>query len=81
MHKWSLHEAKNKLSNLVDIAARGQPQIITKRGIEAVVVIGMNEYQTLQNPKVSLKEFLLQEPKFDDLEIGRPKGKAREVDL
>lgn len=42
MHKWSLHEAKNKLSSLVDIATQGKSQCITKRGEEVVVVIGID---------------------------------------
>ncbi len=39
MNKWQLHEAKNKLSNIIDIAMHGTPQCITKRGEEAVVII------------------------------------------
>lgn len=81
MYKWSLHEAKNKLSSLVDIAAHGSPQCITKRGVESVVVIGIDEYKRLKNPQISLGEFLLQGPKFEELEIKRPEGGARRVDL
>nr|WP_253308519.1 type II toxin-antitoxin system prevent-host-death family antitoxin [Rickettsia endosymbiont of Ceutorhynchus assimilis] len=32
MNKWQLHEAKNKLSNIIDTAMHGKPQCITKRG-------------------------------------------------
>lgn len=81
MNKWQLHEAKNKLSSLIDIAIDGKAQYITRRGEEAVVVIGMDEYKKLKKQKLSLKDFLIKAPKFDDLEIERSHGKVRKVEL
>jgi prevent-host-death family protein len=81
MKKWQLHEAKNKLSDLVDIAMHGKPQCITKRGEEAVIVIGIKEYQKLKQKKLAFNEYLLAEPKFDDLEITRAQGVSREIEL
>lgn len=84
MHKWQLHEAKNKLSNLIDLAMNGKSQFITRHGEDAAVVIGIEEYKKLKTPKPTLKEFLLQGPKFDDLKIKRIRGvgaKTRDLDL
>jgi len=84
MHKWQLHEAKNKLSSLIDVVMKGKPQCITRRGEDAAVIISMEDYKKLKKQKPSLKEFLLQGPKFDDLEIERVRGRcasARELDL
>jgi prevent-host-death family protein len=81
MHKWKLHEAKNKLSSLIDIAMHGNAQCITKRGEDAVVVIGINEYKKLKKQQISLKDFLMSGIKFDDLDIERVRGKARKVEL
>jgi antitoxin Phd len=81
MKKWQLHEAKNKLSDLVDTAMHGKPQCITKRGEEVVIVIGIKEYQKLKQQKLSFNEYLLSEPKFDDLEITRLQGVIREGEL
>lgn len=81
MHKWQLHEAKNKLSSLIDIVLHGKAQCITRRGEDAVVVISMEEYLKLKNKKLSLKEFLLSAPKVENLDFTRSKGVAREVDL
>jgi antitoxin Phd len=39
---WQLQEAKNKFSNLVETAQRKGPQIVTKHGKEAVVVVTRN---------------------------------------
>lgn len=36
---WQLQEAKNKLSELVEVALHGEPQLITRHGVEAVVVL------------------------------------------
>lgn len=69
MHKWQLHEAKNKLSNLIDIAMDGKPQFITKRGEDAVVVVSISDYKKLKKQRKSFGEFLTSGPKFDDLEF------------
>ncbi len=82
MHKWQLHEAKNKLSNLIESAMHGSPQCITKRGMDAVVVIGIQEYQKMNKSKKGLKSMLMQQgPKFEEFEVSREKIPAREVEL
>lgn len=78
MHKWQLHEAKNKLSKLIETALKGEPQYITRRGQDEVVVISINEYLKLAKPAMSFNDFLLSGPKYDDLEIERVKGGVRE---
>lgn len=45
--RWALQDAKNKLSEVVDAAARGQPQVVTRRGVEAAVVISYREYERI----------------------------------
>jgi len=50
---WQLQEAKNKLSEVVRLAKK-EPQTITLRGEPAVVVISMDEFRALQEPKESL---------------------------
>ncbi|XVN41029.1 MAG: type II toxin-antitoxin system Phd/YefM family antitoxin [Rickettsia endosymbiont of Argas persicus] len=81
MNKWQLHEAKNKLSNIIDTAMQGTPQCITKRGEEAVVIISIKDYKQLTKQKPDFKEYLLSIPKNDDLVIERAKGYARDFEL
>ncbi|MFU7501029.1 MAG: type II toxin-antitoxin system Phd/YefM family antitoxin [Candidatus Tisiphia sp.] len=81
MNKWQLHEAKNKLSNLIDQAVQGQPQCITRRGQDAVVLMSIKEYQKLKRPSKTLGEFLLTMPKSDEVVIKRFNSKMREIDL
>jgi antitoxin Phd len=45
---WTLQDAKNRFSALVDAAERGEPQVVTKRGRPAVVVVGAAEFERLR---------------------------------
>ncbi|QQV75767.1 hypothetical protein H6P87_01333 [Rickettsia tillamookensis] len=81
MNKWQLHEAKNKLSNIIDIAMHGTPQCITKRGEDAVVIMSIKDYKQLTKKKPDFKEHLLSMPKIDNLVIERVQGKARDFEL
>ncbi len=81
MHKWQLHEAKNKLSHLVDMAVSGEPQCVTRRGKDTAVIISMEEYLKNKKPKMDFKQFLLSGPVCDDLDIERAPAYIRELDL
>jgi antitoxin Phd len=42
--RWALQDAKNRLSEVVDAAVRGQPQVVTRRGVETAVIISHEDY-------------------------------------
>jgi prevent-host-death family protein len=44
---WTLQDAKNRFSAVVDAALAGQPQAVTRRGQPAVVVLSAAEYARL----------------------------------
>lgn len=44
---WTLQDAKNKFSAVVDEALAGRPQEVTRRGKPAVVILSAEEYQRL----------------------------------
>ncbi len=50
---WQLQEAKNRLSHVVDEAVENGPQVITRRGVETAVVVGIEEYKKLTGGKNS----------------------------
>ena len=81
MHKWQLYEAKNKLSHIIDVVELGEPQCITRKGRDAVIVISIKDYQELKGMKTPFNEFLIMGQKSDDLEIERASGKARGIEL
>jgi antitoxin Phd len=80
MKQVSIFEGKNKFSQLVASAAKGEPQVITKNGTATAVVISYSEYKRLTAPKQSLSEFLLDNParKYGiDLDLTRDKDLGR----
>ena len=44
---WTLQDAKNRFSAVVDAAIAGDPQEVTRRGKPAVVVLSATEYARL----------------------------------
>jgi antitoxin Phd len=74
---WSLQDAKNRFSSVVEAARRGKPQLVTKRGAPAVVVLAAEEYARLkaldEQRAPSLVNHLLVMPQddeaFDRLEV------------
>jgi len=81
-HAWQLQEAKNKFSSLVESAQKEGPQVVTKHGKEAVVVISADDYRKLTRPKTNLHQFLQKSPLAGlNLDISRDKKEPREVSL
>ncbi len=82
MKKWQLQDAKNRFSQVAEEAASDGPQVVTKHGKDAVVILSMEEYQQLKKPKESLVKFLQGSPlKGVKLDIDRERSEGRAVDL
>ena len=76
----SIYQGKNKFSELVANAAKGEPQVITKNGKETAVVISMEEYKRLKVKEKPLGEFLLDNPAHKygiELDLTRSKDMGR----
>lgn len=74
----STFEAKNKLSEVIASAEGGEPQVITKNGRRAAVVISYGEFQRLTAKTESLNDFLLSSPlRGADLDFKRSKDAGR----
>lgn len=71
----STFDAKNKLSSLIAAANDGEPQVITKNGVESAVLISYKDYLKLTEKKESLTDFLLNSPLRDsDVDFSRSKA-------
>ena len=58
------------------------PQLITSRGEEAAVLISIEEYRRLTQPRESLLDFLQRSPWRDlEIDIERSRDTGRDVDL
>ena len=75
---WQLHEAKNKFSEVVEEAMKSGPQVITKRGTEAVIVLSYEDYRRLAAAGQPLSEFFRESPLAAvEIELQRDTSAAR----
>lgn len=77
---WNLSEAKKRLPDLVNLALTEGPQTITRQG-GAVVVISAETYADLTNRRPGFKNFLLNGPSLEGLDLNRDKSTTRDLDL
>jgi prevent-host-death family protein len=81
---WTLQDAKNRFSAVVDAARRGAPQLVTRRGAPAVVVLAAEEYARLkaleEQRAPSFVDHLLAIPQ-DDLAFDRLEVELRDPAL
>ena len=77
---WTVQDAKNKFSAVVDAALAGTPQEVTRRGKPAVVILSADDYHRLITDAVksreSFSDHLLAFPGGD---IPRAKAALRDV--
>ena len=85
MGEWSLQDAKNRFSAVVDAALAGEPQRVTRRGRPAVVVLAVEEYERLckrePNNTPNFVEHLLAIPKGGDFDFERTPLEPRPLEL
>lgn len=79
--QWQLMHAKAQFSQLVELAEQGEPQIVTKRGRAAVVVVSSERYKTLQGQPRTAFDAFKNAPKLDDFNPERLRGRPRELNL
>ncbi len=82
MNIWQLQDAKSKFSHLVKEARQNGPQIVTKHGKKAVVVMSFEEYEQIAKPKTDLVSFLQNSPLYAlDIDLTRDKELPRDIPL
>jgi prevent-host-death family protein len=80
--KWQLQEAKNKFCQVAEEAAKYGPQFVTKHGKDALVILTMEEYEKLTEPKESLVDFFRNSPfSGSNLVIERDQSGPRDIEL
>lgn len=85
MRKWKLEDAKNRFSELVRLAEAHDPQLVTRNGKDAVVVLSVDDYALLGGSD-SLADFLKGSPladafREDGLELDRAHDEGRPFEL
>ena len=58
--RWPVQDAKSRFSELLDTTLTEGPQIVTKRGVEAAVLLPIEQWRRLERmTRPDLKELLL----------------------
>jgi prevent-host-death family protein len=79
---WTVAGAKARFSEVVNRALTKGPQMVTRNGRKAVVVVAAEEWERRTRRKGSLADFLAASPlRGSGLEVERPKDGPRELDL
>ena len=75
MKTWPVQDAKARFSEMLEACLKHGPQLVTKRGSDAAVLVPMEEWRRLQGAPVrTLKELLLTDEGRGDLAIP-PRGR------
>lgn len=77
MKSWPVQEAKARFSEFLETCLREGPQLVTRRGQDAAVLVPLSEWERLTHAaKPTLKELLLTDFARADLNIP-PRGNLR----
>lgn len=77
MGYWPVQDAKARFSELLDTCLKDGPQIVTRRGAEAAVLVPVSEWRRLQHAaRPSLKSLLLSDQARTD-SLVPPRGQHR----
>jgi antitoxin Phd len=78
MSSWQLQDAKARFSDFLNAALEKGPQVVTRRGVEAAVLVPIEEWRRIQRMRrPGIKELLLSGPRFRNLVPSRRKLKRR----
>ena len=70
MHTWPVQDAKARFSEFLDACLTEGPQLVTRRGAEAAVLVPVAEWRRLQSAaRPSLKQLLLSDQARTDLVV------------
>lgn len=82
MQTWPVQDAKARFSEFLDACLVDGPQMVTRRGAEAAVLVPIQDWRRLQlAARPSLKQLLLSDQARDDMIVpARGQAKRRDVE-
>ena len=82
MNTWPVQDAKARFSEFLDACLAQGPQMVTRRGTEAAVLVPAQEWRRLQSAaRPSLKQLLLSDQPRAELAVpARGRAKRRAVE-
>ena len=81
MRRWPVQDAKARFSELLEASLKDGPQIVTKRGVEAAILVPIEEWRRLRDSaRPTLKDLLLADSPRAEIPVP-PRGRLRRRDL
>jgi antitoxin Phd len=78
MRNWPVQDAKARFSEMLETCLKEGPQLVTKRGAKAAVLVPMQDWQRLQQAaRPTLKALLLANYARGELNVPRRGGRRR----
>ncbi len=78
MRAWPVQDAKARFSEMLETCLKEGPQIVTKRGADAAVLVPATEWQRLKRTsRPTLKELLLTDDARGELNVPPRGGRRR----
>jgi antitoxin Phd len=79
MSNWQVQDAKARFSEMLDICLEHGPQVVTRRGTDAAVLVPIDQWRRLTAARPSLKDLLLAPHAPQDIPVP-PRGQRRRRD-
>jgi prevent-host-death family protein len=78
MRTWPVQDAKARFSEMLETCLREGPQVVTKRGAEAAVLVPAKDWQRIKRAtKPTFKDLLLSDDARGELNIPPRGGRRR----
>lgn len=77
---WQLQKAKAEFSKLIDQSIKKGPQVVTRHGRPAAVVVSAETYERMVRRQPDFKAFLRRAP-LEGVDLTRDRNTGRKIDL
>ena len=78
--EWNLADAKNRFSEVVNLALTEGPQRVRRR-TDTVVIVAAEEFERLTGQRPGFKDYIAQGESFEGLDLTRDRSPSRDVAL
>ena len=78
--EWNLADAKNRFSEVVNLALTEGPQMVRRRK-DTVVVVSAEEFERLTGQRPAFKDYLAEGESFEGLDLTRDQTPGRDIAL
>lgn len=69
MPAWPVQDAKARFSERLDVCLNEGPQVISRRGVDAAVLVPIDEWRRLRGDAPTLKDLLLSNSARGDFKV------------